>query len=137
MANRQEAEKKELALSIDSFDQPSELSGPSAWAELIANLMFMTPGTIPTDPEMGIDIQQYDFGFIDDVQDTMRQSIMTQVQKYYSDIPLSDVVVEPSSSVGSAPVLVISLIFTYSDAQDIAVVAATKKNNIINYEVVF
>ena len=68
MSDRLEAEKTELVLGINSFNKPAEKSGVEAWCKLITNLLFMAKGTYPTDPDMGCDIGQYEFAFIDDIE---------------------------------------------------------------------
>lgn len=136
MAERQESEKKELVLGINSFEKPAESAGASAWATLITNLMFMTPGSMPTDPDMGCNIQQYEFTFIDDKKDEIQQKIIDQVIRYFPDIPLENVYVRGESLSSGNPVMIVQLIFNISGTQDIAVVAAEKKDNIINFDVV-
>lgn len=136
VAERQEAEKKELVLGINSFEKPAEAAGAGAWANLISNLMFMSPGTMPTDPDMGCNIQQYEFSFVDDKKDEIQQKVTDQVRMYFPDIPLETVDVRGETLPSGKPVLIIQLIFNYSGMQDIAVVAAEKTDNIINFDVV-
>lgn len=136
MSYRLESEKTELVLGINSFNKPAEKSGPEAWCKLITTLLFMKKGTYPTDPDMGCEIQQYEFEFIDDVIDKIESSITEQVRKYLNDIPFDSVTVSKSTSDSGKPIILIVLEFTYNSKSDVAVVAAEKTDNLINFEVV-
>lgn len=119
------------------FSEPLELSGAKAWASLVANLIFMVPGTIPTDPEMGCYIQQYEFSFIDDVRDEIIQKITDQVRTYLPDIPLESVTINTQESDTNDTIMTIILSFIYDDSENIAVVAAEKgDSDVINFAVV-
>ena len=137
MADKLDAEKKELSLSINSFNQPTEVVGAKAWANLVTNLLFMTKGSYPTDPEMGCELQKYEFSFIDEVSDEIQETISEQVRTYLPDIPLESVSVTKEYVQSGQPILLIVLEFSYADGEiDNAVVAAEKANNLINFEVV-
>lgn len=134
---KQECEKSEMLLSINAFDQPTETTGPKAWANLIKNLLFMVPGSIPSDPEMGCDIGQYEFMFIDEVIDDVQENIEKQIYTYLPDIPLESVSVQNGKDYGSPNILYITLVFNIEDVEDnITVVAAEKINSIINFAIV-
>lgn len=132
---RMESEKVELSFGLNAFNDPLEVSGAKAWANLISNLIFMSPGSMPSDPEMGIDIRQYEFMFIDDVKNDIEQNITDQVNTYFPDIPLESVTVNTDSTQTGRVILLIILSFLIDDVRDIAVVAAEKANSIINFEV--
>lgn len=134
---RTECEKKEMLLSINAFDQPAEATGAKAWGNLITNLLFMVPGTIPSDPEMGCDIAKYEFAFIDDAKEELEEIIQEQISTYLPDIPLEslDIKNEPESQ--NPNILYITLTFSIEDPEDnILVVAAEKVNSIINFVIV-
>lgn len=135
---RNESEKAELLLGINVFDQPAASSGAKAWGLLVANLLLMVPGTIVSDPEMGCDIGQYEFSFIDDVVDDIEENIRNQISTYLPDIPLETLTIENGANSGSPGVLYIKLTFTMNEptADNVAVVAAEKVNSIINFVVV-
>jgi hypothetical protein len=50
-------------------------------------------------------------------------------------MPLDDVAVSKQTTPQGKPIMIVQLTFTYTDGQNIAVVAAEKSNNIINFEV--
>jgi len=136
MADKQESDKTEQALEINTFNEPLELSGPNAWARLISNLVFMSPGTIPTDPEMGCEIQKYEFSFIDDVKEEIEEKITDQVRTYFPDIPLQEITVTSEENSTGRNILLIILSFSYEDNENITVVAAEKQDNVLNFSIV-
>lgn len=137
MAERQESEKTEQVLGINAFNEPLEKSGANAWAQLISNLAFMTPGTMPTEPEMGCNIQKYQFSFIDDKKDEIEQVISDQVRTYLPDIPLQSVELTTRTLERGNTVLMIILTFNYDNIQDVAVVAAEKTSDrVLNFDIV-
>jgi len=135
MAKRN-AEKIELLLGLNSFNQPAELSGKDAWVKLVTNLLFMKKGTYPSDPEMGGELYKYDYAFIDDVKDEIRNTVMTQVRTYLPDVPLTDCDVSPYTLDSGQVVMLISLTFRFTDGEfDTVVVAAENSSNQINFAV--
>lgn len=133
MASKQESEKKELSLGINTFDSPTELTGVDAWVSQVSKLLFMVPGTMPTDPAMGINIQQYEFGFIDDVKKEVEEKVMNQVHTYLPDVPLASVQCSNQTTTGGRVVFVCVLTFTMQNEDRIAVVAAENTDNIIKF----
>lgn len=133
---RRDSEKVELILGLNSFNQPAEASGENAWIKLITNLLFMKKGTYPSDPDMGGELYKYEYAFIDDVVDEIRSTVMTQVQTYLPDIPLAGCNVTSQTINSGQAVLLINLIFQFSENEfDTVVVAAENSNNQINFAV--
>ena len=130
-----ESDKKELILGINSFDKPSEAIGVDAWAKLVTNLLFMKKGTYPSEPDMGIEIQKYEFDFIDDVKDDLEIEITEQINAYLPGIPLTTVSVRSTTSDSGKSILLIVLEFSYNGKLDSAVVAAENSANLINFKV--
>ena len=135
MAELLESEKSELTLSINSFDEPMEVKGSDAWAKLIANIIFMAPTTMPTDPEMGFDIHRYQFTFIDDKRTEIEQGIYDQVKTYYPDIPLDSVDVSTKTMSNGEPLLIIILSFTSNGEETTSVIAAEKTKGVLNFSI--
>ena len=135
MSDLLESEKKDLVLGINSFNKPDEKTGGSAWINLVTNLLFMKKGTYPTEPDMGCELQKYEFAFIDDIHDEVENTIQTQMQKYLPDIPLSSVTVTTEESSSGRDILLIVLEFDFSDNGETAVIAANKNNNLIDFAV--
>lgn len=137
MDDRNECEKSELMLGINVFDQPGETSGAKAWGILVSNLLIMAPGTYPSDPEMGCDIGQYEFAFIDEVADEIEENLTNQLNTYLPDIPLESITIENGANSGDPGVIYIKLVFSMNEDDDNVVVAAMEKvNSIINFAVV-
>ena len=132
---KSEAEKVELALGLNAFGDPLETSGATAWANMITKLLFMVPGTMPSDPEMGCDISQYEFSFVDEVKAEIEQNITDQVNTYYPDIPMASIDISTDTLPTGRLVLLIQIVFTYDGMTEVAVVAAEKVNSIIRFEV--
>lgn len=135
MTDNQECDKAELVLGINSFDKPAEASGAEAWTKLITNLIFMSPGTMPTDPDMGCDISQYEFMFIDDKKSEIEQKITEQARSYHPDVPLDSVNVYGKTLTSGEAVLIIQLTFICDDENPTAVIAAIKQDGIIQFDV--
>lgn len=129
-----DSQRKELILGLNSFDTPAEAIGKEAWIRLILNLLYLKKGTYPSNPEIGIDIQSYDFGFMDDAIDKLQSEIMSQVRTFLPDIPLESVIVK-SDDIAGKKVLILILNFMDDGSVDTSVVASTITNNIINFEV--
>ena len=134
-----EYRKKELQLSINSFDNPTELSGPEAWAQLILQLLFLEPGSYPTYPDMGIGLENYQFDYLDDVIRKLSADIIDQQSKYLPDIPLVDVSLEPRDYNGEK-ILMIYLTFNSDmngndDRQVIAINATPTSRHFLDFEV--
>lgn len=136
MASIEEAQKKELLLGLNSFQQPAEVSGIAAWVKLITHLLFLRKGTYPSDPEMGIGIQTYDYAFIDDIARDLQEAITIQIRTYLPDIPFDSAVVDKTSTESGQVLLLVILNFVVNNGDlQTAVVAAESSNNIINFEV--
>ena len=135
MSNPLESSKKEPILEINSFDKPTELSGVSAWSQLLLNLIFLKPGTYPSAPEMGVGIEEYQYDFVDDAISELSTKITEQQKKYLSDIPLSSVQVTKVEQNGQ-PILVIQLFFNIaSGTASSAIAINVSKRNFLEFEV--
>lgn len=136
MANKEEAQKKELVLGFNSFNNPTEVSGVNAWVKLITHLLFLKKGTYPSDPNIGIGIQTYDYTFIDDIKDELQEDITIQVRTYLPDVPFDSCIVDKTTTSNGIVLLliIINFIVENGDLETVAV-AAEASNNIINFEV--
>lgn len=130
-----ESDKKELVLGVNSFDKPAEAIGVNAWAKLVTNLLFMKKGTYPSEPDMGIEIQRYEFSFIDDIKEELETEITEQIHTYLSSVPLSGINISSTTLESGKVVLLVVLEFSYNGNLDSAVVAAENSANLINFKV--
>lgn len=117
-----ESNKTELLLSINSFDNPTQLTQVQAWAQLMTNLIFLQPGTYPSMPEMGVGIEEYQYDFLDEVITELSARIISQQQTYLPDLPLRAVTIEPYDYEGLR-ILLIHLTF-YTDMGNASVAVA-------------
>lgn len=132
-----EKNKQELSLSINSFDNPTNLLGVKAWSQLMLNLTFLRKGTYPSQPEMGIDIQSYEYEYLDEAVQQLAGEILDQQQKYLPDIPLIDVTVTTTEYKGS-PVLLINYIFREDNrnvASAVAIDMASKDRKFLDFDI--
>ena len=132
-----ESNKTELNLGINSFDNPTKLSELQAWSQLMLNLTFLRPGTFPSQPEMGVDIEKYQFDFIDDATAELSTKITDQQQKYLPDVPLTGVVIS-TTEYQKSPILLIQYIFSTRNGNVASVVAVdmnSKGRNFLNFDI--
>lgn len=102
-----EANKKELGLSTNVFNKATEYQGKTAWFQLILNLIFLRPGTYPSIPNMGVGLQDYEYEYIDDVKDNIRNKIEEQVKLFLPDVPLTSVEVTSIDYEGKTILLIV------------------------------
>lgn len=117
-----ESSKIELQLSINAFDNPTELTGIKAWSQLILQLIFLEPGTIPSYPEMGIGIRNFESEFLDDAIAELNARIINQKNLYLKDVPLSGVTTVKREINGES-VLLVQLTFSVSGQNQNSVIA--------------
>ncbi len=133
-----ESNKKELQLSINSFDNPTELTGIKAWSQLILQLIFMEPGTYPSLPEMGVGIENYQYDFLPDILSQLASSIIQQQRTYLSDVPLTGVTVEPREVNGEI-IMLIQLTFDAGREGEqnsvIAINASPKSRHFLDFDI--
>jgi len=131
----EEFQKKELILGVNSFDQPSEVSGVNAWVKLITHLLFLQKGSFPSDPLMGIGIQTYDYRAIDDIAEDLQEDITIQIKTYLPDITFESAIVDKTVTPNGQTLLLVILNFEVEDGElETVAVAADTSKNIINFE---
>ena len=129
-----ESDKKELGLGTNVFNKPVEYVGKNAWFQLIMNLIFLRPGTYPSIPTMGVGIQDYEYEFIDDVKDNIKEAIEGQVKTFLPDVPLESVDVSSVDYNGKAILLIV---ITLNDNGELVTgaVASEVANKLIDFEI--
>ena len=88
----------------------------------------------PSNPDIGIGIQQYEYQYIDNVIDPLKEDILLQVHTFLPDVPLQSVNIS-TTEISSKTVLLIYFTFIDNGNIDTSVVASTKINNIIDFEI--
>ena len=129
-----EANKKELGLSTNVFNKATEYQGKTAWFQLILNLIFLRPGTYPSIPNMGVGLQDYEYEYIDDVKDHIRNKIEEQVNLFLPDVPLASVEVTSVEYEGKTILLIV---ISLEDNGQIVTgaVASEVTNHLIDFEI--
>lgn len=129
-----EANKKELGLSTNVFNKATEYQGKTAWFQLILNLIFLRPGTYPSIPNMGVGLQDYEYEYIDDVKDNIRNKIEEQVNLFLPDVPLASVEVTSVEYEGKTILLIV---ISLEDNGQIVTgaVASEVTNHLIDFEI--
>ena len=130
-----EPNKKELLLSTNVFNKPTELIGKDAWARLVLNLLFMRKGTFPSMPNMGVGIQDYQYEFLDTAISSLNFEIEDQINTYLPDLPVSSVNVT-STEVDGQTMLILVINFTDKGTVDSTVVAAAVSGmRLVDFEI--
>jgi len=119
-----ESDKKEIQLSLNSFNVPSQNTGIKAWIQLVTQLLFLRKGTYQSDPNMGVGFQDYEFTEIDNTINELTNSITEQIRTYLPDIPFDSVTIERLDD-NHPNVLLVMLNFTTTET---AVIAADINN---------
>ena len=123
-----ESNKKELTLGLNSFNTPKELSGVEAWIQLIINLMFIRKGQYPSNPKIGIGIQDYDYNFVDDAIASLQADLKYQTETFIPEVPIESIQVT-STTVERQNVLVIIITLRYKNELVTSVVATAENSN--------
>lgn len=130
-----ESDKKELGLSTNVFNKQTEYQGKTAWFQLILNLIFLRPGTYPSIPNMGVGIQDYEYEYIDDVKDNIRNKIEEQIQLFLPDVPLASVDVNTVNYEGKTILLIVISLNDNGQIVTGAVASEVTKNKLIDFEI--
>lgn len=86
-----EAQKTELSFLINNYQKPLEYTKFEAWGHQILEIALYEPGTFPSDPGIGVGLNKKLFNDIDYMNNTVAESIKSQVEKYLPDIPLASI----------------------------------------------
>lgn len=127
--------KKELSLSINSFNEPTELVGKNAWIKLVLHLLYINKGTYPSNPDLGIGINTYDFTFMDDAIERLQTELTDQTRTYLQDIPINSIEVDTAELSSGKKALLIIITFVDDGRYDTAVVASALSTTMIDFEV--
>lgn len=96
MPNYGQAQRVELGFDLDNFTQPITYSGAAAWVRQIVQLCMLEPGTIASNPTIGIGIKRYDF-LLEDDRRKLEMEINRQVPIFFPDMPFINCQVQPST----------------------------------------
>lgn len=128
----QQYQRIELGFDLDDFNKPISYSGVDAWVHQIMQLCMMDPGSIPSNPTIGIGITRYEF-LLEDDRRKLCNEINRQVPLFYPDMPFTEVTVEASQE--SSDVIYLVTSFTYDGSVETAVVAVKKGYKYIDFAI--
>ena len=128
----QQYQRIELGFDLDDFNKPISYSGTDAWVHQIMQLCLMDPGTIPSNPTIGIGISRYEF-LLEDDRRKLCDEINRQVPLFFPDMPFTKVTVEASSE--SNDVIYLLTSFTIDGNIETAVVAVKKGYKYIDFAI--
>lgn len=74
---------KEVDFGFDDFGKPKVLTAADSIANLLINILFLKPGQIPSQPYLGININQYLYSFSDETIDSATLRTMLTDQAPY------------------------------------------------------
>jgi hypothetical protein len=88
--------RAELCFAVDNYNKPKVLQGIDAKTSRFLKLLYMKPGTIPSSPNMGVNITSYKFNFMnDDLTIQLKVKIEEQVSQYLPELNISDMIITP------------------------------------------
>lgn len=128
----QQYQRIELGFDLDDFNKPISYSGVDAWVHQIMQLCMLDPGSIPSNPTIGIGITRYEF-LLEDDRRKLCNEINRQVPLFYPDMPFTEVTVEASQE--SSDILYLVTSFTYDGSVETAVVAVKKGYKYIDFAI--
>lgn len=126
-------QRVEVGFGLDNFSKPIAYSGKEAWVRQIVQLCLYEPGSIPSNPTIGIGMNRYDF-LLEDDRTKLQTEINRQVPIFFPDMPFEKCTVLPSEDDdGNIIYLLINL---SSRGEDGTVVVAVRKGyNYIDFAI--
>lgn len=80
-------EYKDFTFELDEYGKTKEYSGTNAIILAIKNILLSRPGNFPFTPDLGVDIQRFQFELLDDYTlSDIKNQIMTQINKFIPTI---------------------------------------------------
>ena len=127
-------QRAELGFDLDNFRDPAAYSNKDAWVRQIVHLCIMEPGTIASNPTIGIGIRRYDF-FLEEERYKLQSKINDQVPKFFPDIPFRNctVVATPEDLKQDILYLIVNLLI--SGNEETVVVAIKRSYHYIDYAI--
>lgn len=123
-------DRREITFKIDKYKKPVLLSIKESIARIIINALLMVPGNLPGNPLVGVNIMQYIYRKVDDVNTTqIMENLQFAVGDTLGDTVLDDVSVA-SVRDPEGDILVINVRLRMPDArEDDTLVVLLKKTD--------
>lgn len=130
----QQFQRIELGFDMDDFAKPITYSGTDAWARQIVQLCMMDPGTIPSNPTIGIGISRYEFLLEDDRRE-LCEEINRQVPIFYPDMPFQQCTIQSGTDDEDKGTIYILITFTQNNNVQVVAVAMKKGYKYIDFAI--
>ena len=124
----------ELGFDLDDFHKPILYTGPEAWVHQILQLAMIEPGTIPSNPTIGIGAKHYDF-LLEDDRRKLASEINRQVPIFFPDMPFKSCTVQSPDNDEDKDIIYLFITFTVNTSLETVVVAVKKGYKYIDFAI--
>ena len=124
----------ELGFDLDDFGKPICYVGKEAWIHQILQLCIMEPGSIPSNPTIGVGMKKYDY-LLEDDRRKLANEINRQVPIFFPDMPFVNCDIQLPSEDEDQDILYILITFTVGSTLETAVVATKMGYHYIDYAI--
>ena len=123
-------DRREITFKIDKYKKPVLLSTKESIARIIINALLMVPGNLPGNPLVGVNIMQYIYRKVDDVNTSqIMENLQFAIGDTLGDTVLDDVSVA-SVRYPEGDILVVNVRLRMPDArEDDTLVVLLKKTD--------
>ena len=124
----------ELGFDLDDFGKPICYAGKEAWIHQILQLCIMEPGSIPSNPTIGVGMKKYDY-LLEDDRKKLANEINRQVPIFFPDMPFVNCDIQLPSEDEDQDILYILITFTVGSTLETAVVATKMGYHYIDFAI--
>lgn len=125
----------EVGFELDDFRKPICYTGAEAWTHQVIQLCLIEPGTIASNPTIGVGMKGYDF-LLEDDRAKLQKEINRQVPLFYPDMPFNGCTVTMPNEYEDNDIIYLALSFTVDNSIETVVVVAQKKGyNYIDFAI--
>ena len=130
--------KYEVDFGVNNFQQPKVLNARDSIAQIILNLFMMRPGSMPSLPDIGINIGSYLYMLEGDVDlEEIKTKIFSQCTDLLSFLSIGDIKIFFAPYQGQSMLVVILPIQGLDDEEEMLLMGFTKDQNnglLFNYQ---
>ncbi len=130
--------KYEVDFGVNNFQQPKVLNAKDSIAQIILNLFMMRPGSMPSLPDIGINIGSYLYMLEGDVDlEEIKTKIFSQCTDLLSFLSIGDIKIFFAPYQGQSMLVVVLPIQGLDDDEQMLLMGFTKDQNnglLFNYQ---
>lgn len=130
--------KYEVDFGVNNFQQPKVLNAKDSIAQIILNLFMMRPGSMPSLPDIGINIGSYLYMLEGDVDlEEIKTKIFSQCTDLLSFLSIGDIKIFFAPYQGQSMLVVVLPIQGLDDEEQMLLMGFTKDQNnglLFNYQ---